>query len=559
MEETSGVQEPDKSKNGDTAAASTKSPAAAPPPDELTTASACSNDDDLLIPTEKSHVHSDDESGNLLEESSYVPDDELDIDDHLKRKIGLSDDEPSSEAHFKKSKSNFYEDDDEADEEDDEFDEDDEDEFEIERHGNVHPFVNAQNRHAFESDVDSLVDDLSDGGVKSELDKSMSENGETLNISDILGEAGDDLTIDKTIKLSDIVVDPLVFSKQIGRKVKLHRADVDDDDDDDEENDDEEDTKDEEEELDFDISEKLKDMGEISVQPVSKTDSKAKKDFDLGDEVSVEITKKNASDTEDKRKISNLRKNIREVMDDNQLDASTLAAQREELERLARVQEQQRIIREVQRQIVMDRQNSKTQNRVLSLLQGRSTSLLKNSMNSGASSSKAPFSDDEGTTLTKLMSSETMPVEHSFSETRLDTNRANLTPSVSIAPVRPPVLKRDRVDVPEDDKKEQPVEQTDVKPKKDIVTIVDSSDDDCIVLSDDDEVPEEDDDPQNSGLHVNDTYNVPDDQGRVVISKLIEIMEYKSLVVLKPVLLLLFFRYRTSGRRIRHLFSSTNS
>lgn len=519
MEETSAVQEPAEPNNGDAVA---KSPPATSA-EELTTASACSNDDDLLVPTEKSHIQSDDESGNLLEESSYVPDDELEIDDHLKRKIGLSDDEPSSEGHFKKSKNNFYEDDDEADEEDDEFDEDDDDEFEIERHGNVHPFVSLQNRRAyktFESDVDSLVDDLSDGGVKSELDKSMSDNGETLNISDILGEAGEGLSIDKTVKLSDIVVDPLVFSKQIRRKVKLHTGDEDDDEDDDDEDlndDEEEDIKDEE--LDFDISEKLKDMGEISVQPVSKSDSKAKKEFDLGDEISVEITKKSGSDTEDKRKITNLRKNIREVMDDNQLDASTLAAQREELERLARVQEQQRIIREVQRQIVMERQNSKTQNRVLSLLQGRSSSLLKNSMNSGASSSKLPFPDDSSsTTLTKLMSSETMPVEQSFSENRVDPSRANLTPSVSIAPVRPPVLKRDRIDVPEEDRKDTTVEQTEAKPKKDVVTIVDSSDDDCIVLSDDDEVPEEDDDPQNSGLHVNDTYNVPDDQGRVVIS-----------------------------------------
>lgn len=521
MDETSGVQEPAQPNKGDSAATD-KSPAATPA-EELTTASACSNDDDLLIPTEKSHIHSDDESGNLLEESSYVPDDELEIDDHLKRKIGLSDDEPSSEAHFKKSKNNFYEDDDEADEEDDEFDEDDDDEFEIERHSNVHPFVSLQNRRAykgFESDVDSLIDDLSDGGVKSELDKSMSDNGETLNISDILGEAGEGLSIDKTIKLSDIVVDPLVFSKQIRRKVKLHTGDEDDEDDDDDENEDEEDIKDEE--LDFDISEKLKDMGEISVQPVSKSDSKTKKEFDLGDEISVEITKKSGSDTEDKRKISNLRKNIREVMDDNQLDASTLAAQREELERLARVQEQQRIIREVQRQIVQERQNSKTQNRVLSLLQGRSSSLLKSSMNSGASSSKLPFSDDSSsTTLTKLMSSESMPIDHSFSENRLDPSRANLTPSVSIAPVRPPVLKRDRMDVPDEDRKDPMIEQTEVKPKKDVVTIVDSSDDDCIVLSDDDEVPEEDDDPQNSGLHVNDTYNVPDDQGRVVISKCI--------------------------------------
>lgn len=524
MDETSGVQEPAQPNNNGDSAATNESPAAPPAAEELTTASACSNDDDLLVPTEKSHIHSDDESGNLLEESNYVPDDELDIDDHLKRKIGLSDDEPSSEGHFKKSKNNFYEDDDEADEEDDEFDEDDDDEFEIERHSNVHPFDSLPNRRAFkafESDVDSLVDDLSDGGVKSELDKSMSDHGETLNISDILGEAGEGLTLDKTVKLSDIVVDPLMFSKQIGKKIKLHTDDEDDDDED--ENEDEEDIKDDEE-LDFDISEKLKDMGEISVQPVSKSDSKTKKEFDLGDEISVEITKKGGgSDTEDKRKITNLRKNIREVMDDNQLDASTLAAQREELERLARVQEQQRIIREVQRQIVMERQNSKTQNRVLSLLQGRSSSLLKNSMNSGASSSKIPFPDDSSTTtLTKLMSSETMPVEHAFNETRMDPSRANLTPSVSIAPVRPPVLKRDRMDVPEEERKDQPVEQTEVKPKKDVVTIVDSSDDDCIVLSDDDEVPEEDDDPQNSGLHVNDAYNVPDDQGRVVISKYIQ-------------------------------------
>lgn len=43
----------------------------------------------------------------------------------------------------------------------------------------------------------------------------------------------------------------------------------------------------------------------------------------------------------------NMRRNIREVMDETQLDEATLAAQRQEMERLRRVQEQQRIIREV--------------------------------------------------------------------------------------------------------------------------------------------------------------------------------------------------------------------
>lgn len=67
-------------------------------------------------------------------------------------------------------------------------------------------------------------------------------------------------------------------------------------------------------------------------------------------------------------------------MDEKQLDASTLAAQRQELERLARVQEQQRIIREVRRQIAMGRQE-KTQARILQMLQGRTgSSVLKKPM-----------------------------------------------------------------------------------------------------------------------------------------------------------------------------------
>lgn len=86
-------------------------------------------------------------------------------------------------------------------------------------------------------------------------------------------------------------------------------------------------------------------MGEISLAPVSKMTERKPSlaDFDLGDEVSLEqIGKKGSSaaaDGDDKRnKVTNMRKNIREVMDDNQLDASTLAAQSAELERLARVQ-----------------------------------------------------------------------------------------------------------------------------------------------------------------------------------------------------------------------------
>lgn len=509
----------------------------------------------------------DDTENNLLEESHYVPvddDDDLDLLEPSKRK---TDDDELDNNHtakpYKKSKHHDYYDDEAEyeeidDEDDDDFDEDDDDEFEIERqqHGaagfiddgeQIDPFASLSKD--YESDVDSLAGDLSDdelGGVrKTRIRKSMTVHKD-LDINEILEQGG--ISLDKTVQLSDIVENADELAKEIGDDNKLHgdagggdEADIDDDDDEEEFDE----IKDEEEDvdMDFEISEKLKDMGEISLKPVSKGDKK--KEFSLGDEISLEITKKGggsgsgggggggSSDTEDKRKISNLRKNIREVMDDNQLDASTLAAQRQELERLARVQEQQRIIREVQRQIAMERQNSKTQNRVLSLLQGH-TSLMKGSSSAGTSgagsSNKLSLPGNSGTTLMKISAAEAKKSAAAFGDPLKYSGKASLTPSVSIAPVKPPLLKKDstedmdedkiKIASAEDDSKDatDPDRPPTTKPKKDVVTIVDSSDDDCIVLSDDDEVPEEEDDPQNSGLHVNDTYNVPDEQGRVVIN-----------------------------------------
>lgn len=51
------------------------------------------------------------------------------------------------------------------------------------------------------------------------------------------------------------------------------------------------------------------------------------------------------------------------------------------------------------------------------------------------------------------------------------------------------------------------------------MTISSSSDDDCIVLSEEEpDEPEPEEDPCNSGMHTNDSYNVPDEQGRVLIN-----------------------------------------
>lgn len=92
------------------------------------------------------------------------------------------------------------------------------------------------------------------------------------------------------------------------------------------------------------------------------------------------------------KKLANMRRNIREVMDETQLDEATLSAQRQEMERLRRVQEQQRIIREVQRQIAINRQNNKAQTRVISLLQGKQNQASTTISQSSSLSSSIPSS-----------------------------------------------------------------------------------------------------------------------------------------------------------------------
>lgn len=127
-----------------------------------------------------------------------------------------------------------------------------------------------------------------------------------------------------------------------------------------------------------------------------------------------------------------------------------------------------------------------------------------------------------------------------------------MTPSVSICPVskKPPssyaseeyisdsdlsdeefedepeeVLLEDesQLESEKDEHQEFLIPKTELVPiKKDVVTISssssESSDDDCIVLSDDNEQSDPDDDPTNSGMHTNDLYNLPDENGKILIN-----------------------------------------
>lgn len=143
----------------------------------------------------------------------------------------------------------------------------------------------------------------------------------------------------------------------------------------DEEEDEDEDDESEKEEpppadtddYDYDIKEKLKEMGEISFETVKKSEIKPRRPERVENEVVVTPAKKGEDEgATGERKGGMLRRNIREVMDQTKLDESTLAAQRQEMERLQRVNEQHRFLREVQRQMAQERM----QNKVISLLQG---------------------------------------------------------------------------------------------------------------------------------------------------------------------------------------------
>ncbi|CAH0407698.1 unnamed protein product [Chilo suppressalis] len=312
--------------------------------------------------------------------------------------------------------------------------------------------------------------------AETNIDPESTETPKTLSISDIINEGDLDLT--KNVEIAEVDEAELCPDKTAEELLDI---------------------KQEECSQDFDITEKLKEMGEISVKPIKKEED--------GDTTQKEGENEEKKDDPDDEKKSlnpnalNVRRNIREVMDEKNLDASTLAAQRQESERLARVQEQQRIIREVQRQIAINRQN-KIHQKTLSLLQGGSSILKK--------SGPGQKLNLPNTVLVKLPSGE-------VKKTTVKQGQVEVTKIVKPTTSGAALQKHGKLNQKSE--------------RKEVVEIVDSSSgeessssssdsDDCIMLSDSElpPSPEADEDPNNSGLHVNDSYNIPDEQGRVLIN-----------------------------------------
>ncbi|XP_017094325.2 helicase ARIP4 isoform X2 [Drosophila bipectinata] len=183
----------------------------------------------------------------------------------------------------------------------------------------------------------------------------------------------------------------------------------------------------------------------------------------------------------EEKKNNHLRKNIRDVMNENNLDTNTLAAQREESERLARVAGQQKSMREIQKQVV-----HKQFFRILQL--DESEGIESCSVGSNVAEHPPPVE---------------FPEEEIVSDT-CDESNSNSHSSLSGS-------------IDDVLHKEASVEQP-----SEVVTIDDSSDDDCILLSEEEEEDDDEDligdDATNSGMHVKDAYNVPDENGQVVVN-----------------------------------------
>lgn len=386
----------------------------------------------------------------------------------------------------------------------------------------------AYNEDDNEELIDGQTDNVTDGTEAHEI----KDEDKTDRLDDDKNEEAEE---EKETGISDMVCEDLV---ELMKKGEIE-GEIEDDKDDEEGKKDEnkrkaEDTEGEGNEENNAKSKRKKKKKNSTDEEEDEEDDEEEDDDDEeeDDDEEGEETDKNI----DKSKLTSsaLRKNIREVMDETKLDESTLAAQRQEAERLKRLQEQQRIIRDVQKQIQMTKQNQKTQNKVLSLLQRNSqTSILKTSSLAPPTTStqvKIPnhvlvkLSNGQQTSLNNkkmmelLKTTKTVPkpmpgVQPPIAKTLL--KQGMVTPSVSIAPMikKEPMQQQSQQQLSQ----EEQSMLDDKKKKKDVVTLSSDSEDDCIVLSEDEE-SEPEEDPTNSGMHTMDRYNAPDEQGRVIVN-----------------------------------------
>ncbi|CAB3380045.1 Hypothetical predicted protein [Cloeon dipterum] len=239
---------------------------------------------------------------------------------------------------------------------------------------------------------------------------------------------------------------------------------------------------------------------DLGKDTIKKKKRKRKREVKVKEEGNTDSESESGQKPKEQRP-KNLRKNIREVMTEDVLDEETKAAQRQEMERLIRVQERQlelkRFMREQHRANMQ--QLGRLDNCVITPIDGNQNSFAVNnqlpSFRSLHSFENDPMYNTKGS-LTKYV------IEQLRMNRLADAKKSH--PSVQLTNA----VKHASATAAQKDPES-------IKPEE--VTIS-SSDDDCMIVADSDVEEEVDDDPTNSGSHTNDKFNIPDEQGQVLIN-----------------------------------------
>ncbi|XP_067144127.1 helicase ARIP4 isoform X2 [Centruroides vittatus] len=252
------------------------------------------------------------------------------------------------------------------------------------------------------------------------------------------------------------------------------------------------------------------DVQEESEQNKSESsDSEEEEESEEEKQVKKEEEKKKKKKKTKKKKLPFERCNIREIIPESELDAETLAAQREEQERIRRLQEaQQRALLEAQQRVVLD-----PQQRLFHQQVPVRKSLEMKPLSLDNARSKA-FWDKHLNWISNAKTCNSTPeINFTFNPVKKDTDIVILDSSED---EQPPEInpENNTYQVKEKEKNVIDISSSDEE-NKEIKHFNRGDDDDIVMLSDEEGEIE---DPNNSGSHTDDCLNRPDAEGRVLVN-----------------------------------------
>ncbi|XP_023219206.1 helicase ARIP4-like [Centruroides sculpturatus] len=256
---------------------------------------------------------------------------------------------------------------------------------------------------------------------------------------------------------------------------------------------------------------------EMDVQEESEQNKSESSDSEEEEEEESEEEKQVKKEEEKKKKKKKTKKkklpfercNIREIIPESELDAETLAAQREEQERIRRLQEaQQRALLEAQQRVVLD-----PQQRLFHQQMPVRKSLEMKPLSLDNARSKA-FWDKHLNWISNAKTCNSTPeINFTFNPVKKDTDIVILDSSED---EQPPEInpENNTYQVKEKEKNVIDISSSDEE-NKEIKHFNRGDDDDIVMLSDEEGEIE---DPNNSGSHTDDCLNRPDAEGRVLVN-----------------------------------------